>query len=97
MHTTTYTRSRAAPARIKASNRGRRFLLATLAAAGMLNVTPARAASDPFIDALAEPESAGIGAGSRAERSPYRGEGTRGERRQGGDGEQRRSRDRQAP
>lgn len=37
------------------------------------------AGTDPFIDALAEPESAGIGLGSRIERSPYLEEGTRGD------------------
>lgn len=39
----------------------------------------AAAGSDPFLDALSEPESVGIGLGSRLERSPYRGEGARGD------------------
>ncbi len=79
MNSTMYIRSRAAPARIKLSDCGHRFLRAMLVAACVLNFAPAQAASDPFIDALAEPESAGIGAGTRAERSPYRGEGSRGD------------------
>ncbi len=46
---------------------------------GVASGTALAGASDPFIDALAEPGSVGIGAASRIEHSPYLGEGTRGD------------------
>lgn len=56
-----------------------RFFRRALFPALLAGTTPAFANSDPFTGSLAEPESAGIGLASRVERSPYRGEGTRGD------------------